>query len=909
MKFAKIAWKDISSIFRNRFIRVSVVAIIIVPLLYSLLYLAAFWDPYSRLNQLPVAFVNLDKGGTKDGEAVNYGKDMVENLKENNEVQWNFVTLEEAKKGLDKDGYYSMFVIPEDFSEKVISAKDGKPQQPSITYSSNDKKNFLAAQIGGRVEDKLKAEVIENISEEYTKVTFDNLYELKDGMRKAADGSKELSDGINTLNDKVPQLSDGVNKLYDGSTKLSDGLGKLKDSSPQMADGVNKLYDGSLQLRDGLSSLNQNTPALNSGVNSLYDGASSIANGINSKEVDANGNPKGLKEAMNSINGGMAQIAGKVPELSKGTAALYEGADKLAQGINTTAVDANGKPLGLQYGLKGLLQGIKQTKGGVDQLGASLESLNNAVNVGTSTSPSLVQGVGGINKGVSSLSTALSTFNNVVNKGAVPSGNGMSPEQVVAALTQQYSAATNDSQRAQILAQMVGVLNASVNVDKSAAQPSLKTAVSALNNSISVDTKEKPSLKTAVAGLNAAVNTGYDGKPSLKSGMDALASGTEGLINGAGKLGEGANQLKAGLGSLNSNIPALTNGIAALEQGTGKVYKGIDALGTGSIQLRVGLEQLKSKVPQLTEGTNKLAIGSNALNGGLGELKGKMPELVSGVTQLSDGSVALNDGLKELNGKIPELADGTQKLNDGSKELADKLNEGADKLDKNLINSSEDMATFVSKPIVMNDEAVNAVKDYGTGFTPYFIPLSLWVGAIMMFFVISSKVEDSMEAGPISTVFGKYLSYGFIGTLQAVLVSAVVLTLGLKPQNVPLYFLFNILMSLSFIAIIQCLIFILGDAGRLLAIVLLILQLTSCAGTFPLEVVPDLFKVLNPYMPFTYCVSALREIISGTNLGLIGHDMFVLTSILVVFLGISMILKERGDLLQAKMVEKKEIGA
>jgi len=81
MKFAKIAWKDISSIFKNRFIRVSVVAIIIVPLLYSLLYLAAFWDPYARLSELPVAFVNLDKGGTKDGKAVNYGKDIIDNLK------------------------------------------------------------------------------------------------------------------------------------------------------------------------------------------------------------------------------------------------------------------------------------------------------------------------------------------------------------------------------------------------------------------------------------------------------------------------------------------------------------------------------------------------------------------------------------------------------------------------------------------------------------------------------------------------------------------------------------------------------------------------------------------------------------------------------------------------------------
>jgi len=814
MKFAKIAWKDISSIFKNRFIRVSVVAIIIVPLLYSLLYLAAFWDPYARLEKLPVAFVNLDKGSTKDGEAVNYGQDILENLKDNKEVKWQFVSLDEAKNGLEKDGYYSMFVIPEDFSSKIVSAKDGKPQQPNIIYSANEKKNFLAAQIGGRVEDKLKAEIIKNISEEYTKVTFDSLYELKDGMRKAADGSKELSDGINTLSDKVPEMADGVGKLYDGSSKLNDGLGKLKGNSPKMADGVNKLYDGSSQLKDGIAYLNNNSNSMGAGVNQLYDGA-----------------------------------------------------NKLSEGINSTAVGPDGKPAGLTNGLKALSQGLNGAKTGVDDLGNSLAALNGAVNVGSGNSPSLVQGVTGINNGVSQLSSVLGTFNKVVNKGAVPTPNGMSQEQIIAALVQQYNSAPNDTVRAQVLSQMIGVLNSAVNVDKSATEPSLKSATNALTNSVTVDSPEKTSLKSAVAALNAAVNTGYNGKPSLKSGMEAATVASNSLVKGTEQLGQGATQLKG------------------------------------------GLAQFKEKMPQLAEGTGKLTNGAVALNGGLAELKGNMPELVSGVNQLADGSVQLKDGLSKLNDNMPELKDGAGKLKDGSKELADKLSEGADKLDKNLVNSSEDMAAFVSGPITLTNEAVNAVKDYGTGFTPYFIPLSLWVGAIMMFFVISAKVEDSMNAGPISTVFGKYLSYGFIGMLQAVLVSVVVLALGLKPQNLPLYFLFNILMSLAFIAIIQCLIFVLGDAGRLLAIVLLILQLTSCAGTFPLELVPDLFKFLNPFMPFTYCVSALREIISGTNLALIGHDMFILTAILFVFLAISMILKERGDLLQARMEEKKEITA
>lgn len=809
MKFLKIAWNDISSIFKNRFIRVSVIAIIIVPLLYSLLYLAAFWDPYSRLDKLPVAFVNLDKGTVKDDENVNYGKDLVENLKDNKEVQWNFVSLDDGKEGVENDKYYSIFIIPEDFSTKILSAKDSKPDQAQIIYRANEKKNFLSAQIGTKIEDKLKAEVISNITKEYTKVTFDNIYELKDGMTKASDGSKELADGVSKLSDKIPEMTDGVEKLYNGSTELKNGLDKLKGNTPSMVEGTNALYEGSSKLENGLEYLNNNAATLSDGSNQLLDGAT-----------------------------------------------------KLSEGINTKAVDENNRPLGLTVGLTALSNGMDNAKLGVDELGGALEHLNGAVNIGGNGIPSLAQGVKDVNNGVNSISTAVGAFNKVVNNGTIPAKNGMSNEQIINGLIQQYTVATSNDERVAILQQMVCVLNSAVNVGQGQNQPSLKTAMNSITNNITVDSDGKKSLSSAIAGLNEAVN---NGNGSLKIGINNADLATKALLQGSVKAGQGAEMLKQGIDQLNSNIPALTDGVG------------------------------------------KLAQGAKTLNNGMGELNSKIPELSNGVNALSDGSIAINNGLETLKGKMPELKEGSEKLNSGALELSNKLREGSEKLNENLVNNSEDMANFVSNPITLDDKPINPVKDYGTGFTPYFIPLSLWVGALMMFFVISPKVDNSINAGRISVVIGKYLSYGFIGVVQAVLASAVVLTLGLKPNNVPMYFIFNIIMSLTFIAIIQSLIFVLGDAGRLSAIVLLILQLTSCAGTFPLEVVPKFFKVLNPYMPFTYCVSGLREIISGTSKVIIWKNSVVLMSILLLFLVISIILKERGEKLQEKVEEKREL--
>ena len=207
------------------------------------------------------------------------------------------------------------------------------------------------------------------------------------------------------------------------------------------------------------------------------------------------------------------------------------------------------------------------------------------------------------------------------------------------------------------------------------------------------------------------------------------------------------------------------------------------------------------------------------------------------------------------------------------------------------------MGEFASQAIDMNSEAINKIPNYGTGFAPYFMPLSLWIGAIMLFFVIPSKLKDEENLSNFDTVAGKYLSYAFVGILQALLVSTVVLILGLKPTNIGVYFLTNIFLSLVFIAIVQCFISLFGDAGRLLSIILLILQLTACAGTFPLEVLPKFFKILYPFMPFTYAVQALREVISADiiNYSIVIKDILILSLMLILFLAISIALKKVGE--------------
>lgn len=764
MNFLQIAGRDIKTIFKNRLIRVSVIAIIIVPLLYSLLYLDAFWDPYSKLESMPVAVVNLDKGTVVDGKNVNYGDGVVDNLRDNNTVGWKFVSQEEANRGLEGNDYYAIFLITDDFSEKVVSAKEGTPKTASLKFICNEKKNFLAAQVNSKVQSALKEKIVSTITNNYVKVSFDSLYESKDGFTKAADGSKQITDGLNTLNGKVPELADGVKQLNDGSIRL---------------------YNGQVELSNGLAELNGKIPEISNGAPLLYDGSTRLANGT--QEL-----------------------------YSAYTTEIYPSVQKLTEGA-------------------------KMLAGGVSAKNEDIATL-------TAGSNELIQSKALIDGGSTSIKTNYST--------------------VAAGINQYIQASTQSSK-------------------------SISDNLTVALNS------DEATRKAIIQGIINQINA--NSNPNSEA-----AKSTQQLV-------QGVNDLNTGIGTFDTKLKDYTTGVNGVASGTNKLITTVQG---GTSSLYGGLNKLQTELPKkFGPGLNEANSGAHTLNSKLETLNGKVPELSSGVSKLYNGSKELvdgqgksKDGLNKLNGKVPDLKDGVTKLYDGSSELTKALQEGSNKLGSGLINSSQDMADFVSAPVEMKIDPINAVPDYGTGFSPYFMNLSLWIGAIMMFFVISPKTDEYEGTSRIHKALGKFFSYSFIGVLQAVLVGVAVLLLGLAPENIGLYFLMLIFCSLVYVAIIQFFISMFGDAGRLFSIVLLILQLTACAGTFPLELLPGFFKVLNPFMPFTYAVEAFREICSATviDYSVILYDISILGIFFAVFLVGSIIFKHVGDRIIEAIEGKKE---
>lgn len=843
MDIFKIAGKDLKSIAKNKFLIISIVAIIVVPMLYSLLYLDAFWDPYAKLEDVPVAVVNEDNGAVLDGKKVNYGNDILDELKNNEEVGWKITDEKTAEDGLEGSKYYAVVKIPEGFSKDVIAAKEGRPKTATISFTCNDKKNFLAAQINSKVQSEFKANVTASITSNYVDVAFDNLYKAKDGMKDAADGSTKLKDGIGTLSDKIPAMTTGIDALYKGSNELTSvqsqlngGINTLKSGAAALNDGASALNSGASQVKDGVAVLESKVPELTQGVGTLASGSKTLLDSYTNKVLPG----------ISNINGGLNALNTQLNNGEKDITALSEGSKQL------------------QGNIPALQKGASDIKA-VDE--SVIESYNQ-----------LIEGAQNLNSGIKVVAAGVAeTTKEVENIGTN-----------VAAVLQSNPQLMNDPNMQAVLSSLNNL-----NAGKEQGQAGLQQLVQGGDNLVAgVNTFNQQGLQTYMDGVSEFA----DKTSEFATGTAAMAKGTDSLIGSVAQIKGAVGQLSSGTNELYNNM-ILTN-----KDGFGY---GLASVSQGNSSLNSKLPELQGGINQLSTGTSQLKDGSQSLLSGTTSLLTGAKDLQSGSSAILEGQVKLNNGIADLNSSIPELTKGVTQLKDGSTELSTKLSDGAKEMKDGLVNSSTVMGDYVANPVKLDNSSVNPVPNYGTGFAPYFIPLSLWIGAIMMFFVVPMKVsKEEEEASRVSKVVGKFITFSIVGILQALLVSFIVLGfLGLKPVSTIGFIGTNIFLSLVFVAIVQCLILLLGDAGRLISIVFLILQLTGCGGTFPLEVVPKFFRVINPFMPFTYAVEALREVISATSINsmVMLKDFGILALIMVVFLIICVIFRDKGEKLSERI--------
>jgi putative membrane protein len=225
---------DVRRYFRGRLPRIALVTIILMPLLYGAMYLWAFWNPFAEVGKVPVALVNEDRGASAQGQPVNAGDEVAGALLGSGQLKLSEVTAQEAAAGVASGKYYFSITLPPDFSAAVASPSGADPEQARIQFTFNDANNYLATIIGQNASREVLNQVNAKIGERTVGTVLTGLTDAGAGLRQAADGAQQLSDGLGTAND-------GAQRLAGGATTLASGLDSARDGSAQLAAGTRQL--------------------------------------------------------------------------------------------------------------------------------------------------------------------------------------------------------------------------------------------------------------------------------------------------------------------------------------------------------------------------------------------------------------------------------------------------------------------------------------------------------------------------------------------------------------------------------------------------------------------------------------------------------------------------------------------
>ncbi|HWS33020.1 MAG TPA: YhgE/Pip domain-containing protein, partial [Actinoplanes sp.] len=297
--------------------------------------------------------------------------------------------------------------------------------------------------------------------------------------------------------------------------------------------------------------------------------------------------------------------------------------------------------------------------------------------------------------------------------------------------------------------------------------------------------------------------------------------------------------------------PHLADDVAAARRQVDALADGLDQLATGAKRLKIGTADAAAGATELRGGVFRLASGARELDGGLATLSSGGHDLASGLGDLTDGAGRLADGLTDGAAEIPGYDDAAER----SGVLAD--------------------------PVSLDRVVRHPAATYGVGFAPYFLALALWVGAMINYMLLRPLNRRYLMSGapPLRVALAGLLPGVVMGVIQATLLYAVVhLVLGLNPVHGGVTWLLMAGTATVFAAILQLAGAALGPAGRVVALALLMLQLTSSGGTYPVQTSPDFFQTIHPLLPMTYVVEAVRHAIDGGTGSVVVHDTVVLAS-------------------------------
>ena len=874
-KKGEAMFKEWKAIFKKPTFIIVMIGISLIPALYNIIFLSSMWDPYGQLSDLPVAVVNNDKEASYNGNSMSIGKDMVSNLKENKTLDFHFVD-EEGKKGLEDSDYYMVVTLPSDLSEKAASILTDHPEQMQIDYQTSSGHSFIASKMSDSAMTQLKQNVSTNVTETYIKALFNKMVDLKDGMSQAASGSEKLTDGANQLVAGSQTLTTNLHSLADSSLTFSNGTEQFTKGLSSYVSGVEQLhlglgnfnsglvtYTGAVsQLDSGLGQLSSKSPELVRGINQLYTGVGSYTGGVSQLNAGLNQFSSGVSAYTNRVG----NLATGANQLSNQSATLRMGVEQLSEGIQQ---------------LSSKLDTSSEQKDQINQLSSGLNQLNQAIqniDVGdTKQLDSVLSSIVSLSNQMlaSAQSDKATTLANIQSTAAYQSLTSEQQVEISASVSQN---STDSIQSAQsIIALVQGLQGSLENLQNQSSN--LSTLKNQANQVLPLASTSLTGLSSGLTEIQGAVTSKLvPASQSIISGVNAYTAGVDKVSQGASQLSEKNSTLTGSLNQLVSGSTTLTQKSSNLTAGVGQLVEKTPELVSGIEKLSTGSNQLNQKSQELMAGVDKLQLGS-------GQLADKSSQLLSGASQLENGANKLADGAGKLAEGGTKLTSGLEGLQTGVTSLGQGLSNASDQL-KSVSTESKN-AEVLSNPLNLSKTDNDQVPVNGIAMAPYMISVALFVAAISTNMIFAKLPSGRHPESRWAWLKSRAEINGIIAVLAGILVYGGVHLIGLTANHEMRTFILIILTSLVFMSMVTSLTTWNSRIGAFFSLILLLLQLASSAGTYPLALTNDFFRAINPWLPMSYSVSGLRQTISMT--GNIHNQVIFLAVILALFIGLGML--------------------
>ncbi|MEZ7600817.1 YhgE/Pip family protein [Streptococcus sp. 27098_8_69] len=872
-------FKEWKAIFKKPTFIIVMIGISLIPALYNIIFLSSMWDPYGKLSELPVAIVNKDQAATYNDEKLTIGEDMVSNLKDSNSMDFHFVDEGEGERGLRDGDYYMVVTLPSNLSEKASSILTNHPEQMTIDYQTSSGHSFTASKMSDSAMTQMKQTVATNVTQSYTKALFKKMGDLKIGLSKAANASL--------------QLADGSNQLSDGSQTLTTNLQTLAQSSLTFSNGADQLSTGLGTYTAGVNQLNLGLGNFNTGLNQYTSAISQIDNGLN----QLNSQTPALVSGLTQLDLGTQAYTGGVSQLNSGLNQFSLGIDTYTNGVQSLSSGANQistKSEILRTGLTQLNQGIQelstqldattQQKDKIKQLATSLEQFNQAIQTADS---------GEITQVTNKLSSSLSTIANSAQ--SIITSNQAEKETTLSAIqsTSAYQSLTPDQQ-----AEITSVVsNQSSSTSESVR--TILTTVQTLQSSLENVTTQTNSLTQLKNHSSKLLPTASSTLTSLSSGLTQIQTAIDGqllpasqTLSGIDSYTKSVDQVALGASQLSSKSSNLTGSFNKLLQGSNQLTEKSSTLTSATAklaangpELATGIDKLASGVNQVNNKTSDLTAGFNQLQAGSQQLADKSDQLISGANQLDNGSEKIASGADQLAQGSEILQSGLGKLSDGSSQLNQGLTEAEGQLQQ--ASTEPTNADLLADPLSLSKTDADQVAVNGIAMAPYMISVALFVAAISTNMIFAKLPSGRHPESRWAWFKSRFEINGIIAGLAGVLVYGGVHLIGLTAVHEFKTLALIILTSLAFMAMVTALTTWNSRLGAFFSLILLLLQLASSAGTYPLALTNQFFKTINPWLPMSYSVSGLRQTISMT--GNIHSQIIFLIFTVMIFVALGML--------------------